>query len=204
MTLGDLIRIKRKENNLTLVELSKLTGISRPYLSQLEAGTKRNPSEKNIRILAESLGIDQKTLELLVETESAERLLTLKEQINIVLKELEAFQEYIAGTKSCIDKLRSIEISAMGKDAFYSPEQETLLRSIRESIVKTQLNLQKLADKQGTLGTTMNLLVKNLEDPAWPEPIGNIIREAETLGDGGLKYLEQQIKAIKELLKENQ
>lgn len=200
MRFGDQIRMKRKEKKLTLAQLSEITGISRSYLTQLEGGTKQNPSPENIRLLAESLGIDRQSLELAVEAESSERLSTLREQINIVRGELAEFQEYMASTKSCIDKLTSIDFSSITANSPYSPDQEILIRKIRESLLKTNVSLEMLTNKQSTLGITMNLLLNSLDVPTWPEPIGNIIRDAEALGDDGLKFLAQQIKAIKDLL----
>ena len=200
MRLGDLIRIKRKEKDLTVVELSKLTGISRPYLSQLESGTKQNPSDKNIRILADVLGIDQQALELAVEAESSDRISTLREQIRTTQKELDEFREYMSTARTCIDKLEGLAQSFSGESSFYSLEQEDVTRKIEEALDKTHISLEKLRNKQGTLGATMNLLEGSLDIPTWPEPIGNIIREAETLGDDGLRFLEQQIRAIKEFL----
>ena len=200
MRLGDMLRIERKKKGLTLVELAKITGISRPYLSQLEGGTKQNPSDRNIRILAEALGIDLQALELAVESESSERLSTLREQIRTTEKELEEFQECMATVEGYVNKLKNIELSSLNENSLDSPRQEDLLGKVSELLKKIQLSLDRLRDKQESLDVTMNLLEKTLDVPTWPEPIGTIIREAETLGDEGLQFLEQQINAIKRLL----
>ena len=55
-TLGNHIRTLRKQNKLTLKELSELSGISTPYLSELERDNV-NPSIKVLESIAKSLDI---------------------------------------------------------------------------------------------------------------------------------------------------
>ncbi|MGI6777923.1 MAG: helix-turn-helix domain-containing protein [Acetivibrionales bacterium] len=56
--VGEIIKAKREEKNYSLVEFSRLAGISAGYLSQLENGRKKNPNlEIVLRIIGE-LGID--------------------------------------------------------------------------------------------------------------------------------------------------
>ncbi|WP_096188398.1 helix-turn-helix domain-containing protein [Evansella halocellulosilytica] len=42
--IGDMIKHKRKERGLSLSELSRMTGVSKSYLSYIERGLKKNPS----------------------------------------------------------------------------------------------------------------------------------------------------------------
>ncbi|SDY53473.1 Helix-turn-helix [Evansella caseinilytica] len=50
--IGDIIRQKRKERGISLSELSRMTGVSKSYLSYIERGMKKNPSiEVTKRIL---------------------------------------------------------------------------------------------------------------------------------------------------------
>ncbi|WP_078597183.1 helix-turn-helix domain-containing protein [Evansella clarkii] len=42
--IGKVIRQKRKEKGISLSELSRLTGVSKSYLSYIERGLKKNPS----------------------------------------------------------------------------------------------------------------------------------------------------------------
>lgn len=58
--VGEVIKSKREEKNLTLVDFAKSIGISSGYLSQLENGRKANPKlEIILRILKElDLNVD--------------------------------------------------------------------------------------------------------------------------------------------------
>ena len=58
---GDLIRSKRREMDLTQVEVAASIGISTPYIGHLESG-KRHPSDKTVKKFAEVLGIDNREL----------------------------------------------------------------------------------------------------------------------------------------------
>ncbi len=57
MNVGSKIRKLRKEQNLTLEELSKKTGLSLSYISLIERGLK-NPSLKALEKIAEFFGIN--------------------------------------------------------------------------------------------------------------------------------------------------
>ncbi len=58
---GDLIRSKRREMDLTQVEVAARIGISTPYIGHLESG-KRHPSDKIVKKFAEVLGINNREL----------------------------------------------------------------------------------------------------------------------------------------------
>lgn len=49
--LGKLLKQLRKDKNLTLIQLSKISGVSNPYISQIENG-KFIPSPEMLRKLA--------------------------------------------------------------------------------------------------------------------------------------------------------
>ncbi len=55
MKISDKLRALRKENNLTLKELSKKSGISISFISDIE-NERRNPSIETLKILAKALG----------------------------------------------------------------------------------------------------------------------------------------------------
>lgn len=59
--LGAKLKQLRKEKNLTLVQLSELTGISQPYLSQIEAD-KKNPSAVYLHKLSDVLEVPYSSL----------------------------------------------------------------------------------------------------------------------------------------------
>lgn len=57
MTIGDLIKKKLVEKNISARELSRRSGVSQPYLSQLETGKNDNPTIKAVNNLSKGLGI---------------------------------------------------------------------------------------------------------------------------------------------------
>lgn len=54
--LGDFIRRQRERQALTLRQLSEASGISNPYLSQIERGL-REPSDKVVEAIARTLDL---------------------------------------------------------------------------------------------------------------------------------------------------
>lgn len=59
--LGEFIREQREAAKLSLRNLSKLAGVSNPYLSQIERGL-RNPSAEILQAIAKALEISSETL----------------------------------------------------------------------------------------------------------------------------------------------
>jgi len=55
-TLGDVIRQQREMHELSLRQLARLTGISNPYLSQIERGH-RDPSTTVVDAIAQALDV---------------------------------------------------------------------------------------------------------------------------------------------------
>ncbi|HEY0812741.1 MAG TPA: XRE family transcriptional regulator [Pseudonocardia sp.] len=69
MRLGTAIRVLRREQGLTLVQLAAATELSQPFLSQLELGRSR-PSMRSLYRIAEALGTTQQALLGLAEPAS--------------------------------------------------------------------------------------------------------------------------------------
>src|SRR5215472_11087008 len=59
--LGDFIRRRRKQANLSLRQLAERTRLSNPYLSQIERGL-HQPSMRVIKLIAEALNVSAETL----------------------------------------------------------------------------------------------------------------------------------------------
>jgi transcriptional regulator with XRE-family HTH domain len=59
--LGQFIRKQREQAKLSLRNLSKLAGVSNPYLSQIERGL-RNPSAEILQAIAKALDLSSETL----------------------------------------------------------------------------------------------------------------------------------------------
>lgn len=60
-TLGGFIRAQRQMANLSLRQLSALTEVSNPYLSQVERGL-HEPSVRVLKSIAEALNVSAETL----------------------------------------------------------------------------------------------------------------------------------------------
>ncbi len=60
-TLGDYLREQRLANRLSLRQLAEATGVSNPYLSQIERGLRR-PSAEVLQSIAKALRISAETL----------------------------------------------------------------------------------------------------------------------------------------------
>lgn len=56
MTLADKIKMLREKNNLSVAKLAALSGVSKPYLWQIEGGKRANPTGVVLRKLATALG----------------------------------------------------------------------------------------------------------------------------------------------------
>jgi transcriptional regulator with XRE-family HTH domain len=59
--LGQFIRKQREQAKLSLRNLSKIAGVSNPYLSQIERGL-RNPSAEILQAIAKALDLSSETL----------------------------------------------------------------------------------------------------------------------------------------------
>lgn len=64
--LGRAIRVLRTEQGLNRKELAEASGISYPYLSEIEAG-KKQPSSKVLLVLAQALGVSPSDFMALAE-----------------------------------------------------------------------------------------------------------------------------------------
>ena len=58
MTLGQRIKSARIERNISGAELSRLTGVSRSYITQIESDEHQSPSFKKLSGIAEALDTD--------------------------------------------------------------------------------------------------------------------------------------------------
>lgn len=56
------LRRLRKNKDLTLCEVAEMTGLSQPYLSELENGNKNNPSLSTLQKLAKAYKVKTTTM----------------------------------------------------------------------------------------------------------------------------------------------
>ena len=101
-TIGDFIREQRTQAQVSLRQLSKLAGVSNPYLSQVERGLRKPSAEilqqiaKGLRISAEQLYVRAGILEdrpgssELVQAVLADTILT-ERQKNVLIEIYQSF-----------------------------------------------------------------------------------------------------------------
>ncbi|MFZ5989652.1 MAG: helix-turn-helix domain-containing protein [Bacillota bacterium] len=73
--VGEIIKAKRQEKNYSLIDFSKVIGISPGYLSQLENGRKANPKLEIVLRIIKVLDID---IDMLLGLDSPNENLNLK------------------------------------------------------------------------------------------------------------------------------
>ena len=70
--IGEIIRHRRKERRISLSELSRMTGVSKSYLSYIERGMKKNPSIDVIRKIFSTLNLPITLLTSIEDTDLRE------------------------------------------------------------------------------------------------------------------------------------
>ena len=106
--IGEYIRLQRSNAKISLRQLSKLAGVSNPYLSQIERGLRRPSAEilqqiaKGLRISAEALYVQAGILDLpqggpVVDAVRADPTLT-ERQKQVLLDVYESFRRENAAT----------------------------------------------------------------------------------------------------------
>ncbi len=81
---GEIIKAKRGEKNISLVDFAREVGISPGYLSQLENGKKANPNLKVMLKIAQALDIEVDTL-LGLEQEQESPALRIPSLLRLVI-----------------------------------------------------------------------------------------------------------------------
>jgi transcriptional regulator with XRE-family HTH domain len=106
--IGEYIRLQRSNAKISLRQLSKLAGVSNPYLSQIERGLRKPSAEilqqiaKGLRISAEALYVQAGILDLpqggpVVDAVRADPTLT-ERQKQVLLDVYESFRRESAAT----------------------------------------------------------------------------------------------------------
>lgn len=109
--VGEIIRAKREEENISLSDFAKELDISPGYLSQIENGIKKNPNlEILLKIinrlnidLAMLLGIESREENYLIKIPSLLKLILAKDRYNKVLQEPEILKKYCTLTERILD-----------------------------------------------------------------------------------------------------
>jgi transcriptional regulator with XRE-family HTH domain len=112
--IGDYIRQQRSTAKISLRQLSKLAGVSNPYLSQIERGLRKPSAEilqqiaKGLRISAEALYVQAGILNLPTGGPVADSIRADAElnerQKQVLLDVYESFRKENAALKSTVEK----------------------------------------------------------------------------------------------------
>jgi transcriptional regulator with XRE-family HTH domain len=112
--IGDYIRQQRSTAKISLRQLSKLAGVSNPYLSQIERGLRKPSAEilqqiaKGLRISAEALYVQAGILDLPTGGPVADAIRADAElnerQKQVLLDVYESFRKENAALKSTVEK----------------------------------------------------------------------------------------------------
>ncbi|MFC1738835.1 XRE family transcriptional regulator [Planctomycetota bacterium] len=128
MSLGQIIRKKREELNLTLDEVSRRVGFSKPYLSTIETNRIKNPPRD--KLLRKLEGVLQFEPGLLLHIAHMERLPTdIRQQYESAEAENQRFKSFI---KKLIDKKPDVpELETFISESGFDIEQALPLKSGR-------------------------------------------------------------------------
>ncbi|KAB2952386.1 helix-turn-helix domain-containing protein [Heliorestis acidaminivorans] len=183
------IRLKREEKGLSLQELSRMSGVSVSYLSEIERGTKEGASKTVIKI-ASALGVPrEEVMKPITESEIGlgQRIRMIREKKNrsladlataVGLEESQLIEIEKGETKPNIDLLRAIadELDITVSQLFSTLSMiATRLRTVREQSGLTQA---ELAEKAGVSPGLIGQLEQSKVQPS----LRTIERVSEVLG----------------------
>jgi transcriptional regulator with XRE-family HTH domain len=114
--LGEFIRVRREAAQQSIRDLSRIAGISNPYLSQIERGL-RKPSADILQQIAKALQISAETLYV---------------QAGILDGDAERFSEH-----NSVVKTDSVEAAIQGDAQLSAVQKETLLSVYRSYVNPT-------------------------------------------------------------------
>ena len=114
--LGEFIRVRREAAQQSIRDLSRIAGISNPYLSQIERGL-RKPSADILQQIAKALQISAETLYV---------------QAGILDGDAERFSEH-----NSVDTAGSVEAAIQGDAQLSAVQKESLLSVYRSYVNPT-------------------------------------------------------------------
>ena len=173
MEFGEFVKKHRVEKGLTITALAEKAGISRPYLSQIEGGINKPPSEPKMRRLAEVLGIPFVVM------------WSVANQENLSEEYFEETLDY-NHLNAKLDDIKSIL-------KFISSKQMEL--SDRHNINQLFGKIESISDKLDELAI--------IRAPKKYQPtIENLIFNIMAIGSQGQGYIKKQIEVYRELFME--
>ena len=166
MEFSKLVRMNRKNCNLKLTELEKLTGISASYISRIENGVNKSPSAENTILLAEALNMPleevakcfSKNKDLNKITNQKDETL-IKKANNIlfnIAKNKVVYKEALKELIEVVEDLRKEDIYVIAKsgDVKYRVKiriyDDLIINKVKE-ILKKQYNTDDIVVLEGKL-----------------------------------------------------
>ncbi len=178
MKFGSIVRKFRKDKNWTAVELAEKVGISQPYLSQIEGGSVKAPSEAVALALAEALEIPAEALEA---TEYSH-----------------LFHEK-GGAASNLDYMvfqnKSKKVLGEMKQMI---EQFEYKGDVQKKYFKFFSTYDLSRDFTGSLESLKGRM-EELEEKLYPEYVKIIISQLMQMDERGWEYIDEQVKLYKRL-----
>ncbi len=173
MEFGEFVKKHREEKGLTITALAEQSGISRPYLSQIEAGVNPPPSEPKIRRLAEVLEIPFSVIWSLAHQENLS-------------------EEYVDEALNYNYLSAKIDVIVNTLESISSNQQEL---SNRHNITQIFLEIEQIRAKLDDLASTR-------APRKYPPTIENHIHKFISLGSHGQGYIKRQVEVYREFWKD--
>jgi transcriptional regulator with XRE-family HTH domain len=134
--VGRMIREFRLEKRWTLEVMAKMTGYSRPYLTQIENGTKGSPPEKTLTKIASTLGYPENIFSLAKRFDDPKKMiaftaLDLIDLLNRTVKNLTMIEVMLEGNK------HSMELNAAylkGEQIYSELERKVIPEDLKDII----------------------------------------------------------------------
>ena len=176
--VGEIIRENRIAQNLSVSDLAKKAGISQPYLSQVEHGSKPPPSEEVLVKIAAALGIP------------AALLVTAKDGRKYPSSDIEHFftiQRELSKISQAIHEI---------PDNFF--DDEVLVKRYNWGVENVIAMKENLKDLRGEL----KAVAKDVEEKIYPPEIQSVIGELYDLRKHEATFISDLLRSMKKNMRE--
>ena len=177
--VGATIRENRIAQNLSVSDLAKKAGISQPYLSQVERGSKPPPSEEVLVRIAAVLGIP------------AALLVTAKDGRKYQSSEMERFFTMQRELSKIHQAIQQIPESAF--------DDESLAKRYNWGVEKVLDMKETLREIRGEL----RAVVQDVEDKIYPPEIQSVIGEIYDLRRHEAAFIGDLLRSMKKYMRES-
>ncbi len=182
MKFGEYLRKHRLAKGIKATTLAQKVGISRPYLVQIEAGTKKPPSEPILARLAEELDIPRKVM-----FRVANSGLYSEEYLD----ETVDFGEIYCRLASIEGKMQQLQGAGGNLSGKYLAQHNVRMLEEMKVLAERAKEVQSRLDK---------LAKKPLAARELPSKVEKIIEELLEIGERGQAYAIKQVEIYREFL----